>query len=107
MTRIVAVMTCIGLALGGLALASVPASAAAIERACLKSERGAGQRGLCGCIQDAANLTLTQSDQRLAATFFADPHRAQEVRQSSRRHHEAFWERYKNFGAAAESFCQR
>ena len=44
---------------------------------------------------------------RLAATFFADPHRAQEVRQSRSRRHEAFWERYENFGQAAETFCRR
>lgn len=52
-------------------------------------------------------MTLTPRDQRLAATFFSDPHRAQEVRQSRRRQHEAFWERYENFGVAAETFCRR
>lgn len=84
-----------------------PLFANKIERACLASERAWGQRALCGCIQDAANLTLTVSDQKLAATFFADPHRAQEIRQSDRRSHEDFWKRYKNFGQTAEIFCQR
>ncbi len=82
-----------------------PLFAEQIERACLKSDRGQGNRSLCGCIQDAANLTLTSRDQRLAATFFSDPHRAQEVRQSDRRSDEAFWERYRNFGQTAETFC--
>ena len=36
-----------------------PLFAEQIERACLKSDRGQGNRSLCGCIQDAANLTLT------------------------------------------------
>ena len=93
-----------GLVCAGLSLA-VPAAALDIEQACIKSVRGAGNRALCGCIQDAANLTLTTKDQRLAATFFADPHRAQEIRQSDRRNHEAFWERYQNFGQTAETFC--
>lgn len=82
-----------------------PLFAAQIERACLKSDRG-GDRALCGCIQDAANLTLTPRDQRRAAGFFEDPHQAQVVRQSDRRSDEAFWKRYKNFGQTAEVFCQ-
>lgn len=86
------------------ALAS-PLFAEQIERACMKSERAQGQRALCGCIQDAANLTLTARDQKLAATFFKDPDRAQEIRQSDRPGHEEFWQRYKNFGQTAEHFC--
>lgn len=83
-----------------------PAFPNQIEKACLKSERGRGQAQLCGCIQDAADMTLTAADQKLAATFFADPHRAQEIRQSDRRRHEKFWERYENFGQAAAAFCE-
>ena len=82
-----------------------PLFAEQIERACLKSDRGSGDRSLCGCIQDAANLTLTARDQRRAAEFFDDPHQAQVVRQSDRRSDEVFWKRYKNFGQTAETFC--
>ena len=88
------------------AILANPLFAEQIERACLNSERSSGNRALCGCIQDAANLTLTSRDQRMAAEFFDDPHRAQEIRQSDRRSHEAFWQRYKNFGQTAEIFCQ-
>lgn len=90
-----------------LANVAQPLSAEPIETACLKSERSRGQRALCGCIQDAANLTLSPRDQKLAATFFSDPHRAQDVRQSSRRSDSAFWERYENFSQTAQTFCQR
>ncbi|WP_343079850.1 hypothetical protein [Ostreiculturibacter nitratireducens] len=76
-----------------------------IEQACLRSGREAANRSLCGCIQQVADMTLTNSDQRQAAKFFHDPHRAQEIRQSDRASHEAFWQRYKNFGATAEAFC--
>ena len=82
-------------------------AAGRIERACLQSDRPAASRALCGCIQDAADLTLTNSDQKLAAKFFRDPHKAQEIRQSDRRSHEKFWQRYKNFGATAQAFCSR
>lgn len=94
-------------AAGIFCVAAGGAHAGPIETACLKSERARGQVALCGCIQDAADMTLTKKDQKLAASFFADPHRAQEVRQSSSRRHEAFWARYKNFGVAAETFCRR
>lgn len=89
-----------------LLLSFAQANAGQIEQACLNSDRARGQRALCGCIQDAANMTLTAKDQKLAATFFADPHRAQEVRQSKSRRMESFWDRYENFGLAAETFCR-
>jgi hypothetical protein len=82
------------------------AQADAIKNACMGSDRAGANYALCGCIQDAANRTLTRGDQRLAATFFNNPHRAQEIRQSNRRSDEVFWERYRNFGNAAETFCR-
>ena len=93
-------------ALAALALSAGAAQAGLIERACLESKRQAATSALCGCIQDAADLTLTGSDQRLAARFFRDPHQAQEVRQSDRSRDEAFWQRYRAFGSAAETFCK-
>ncbi|WP_413717210.1 hypothetical protein [Silicimonas sp. MF1-12-2] len=96
----------LGVALAGI-LSGLPASASLIEQACLNSDRALGQRALCRCIQDAANMTLTPRDQRLAATFFSDPNRAQKVRQSRNRRDEVFWERYENFGLAAETLCRR
>lgn len=87
-----------------LILAAVPASAGTIRDACMKGERR-GSPQLCSCIQSAADRTLSKSDQRLAATFFSDPDRAQEVRQSKSRSHSVFWERYKNFGQTAEAYC--
>ncbi|MEP3347836.1 MAG: hypothetical protein ABJN34_02390 [Litoreibacter sp.] len=82
------------------------ASADQIERACLKSDRKAVSRSLCNCVQQVADLTLDSGDQRLAATFFKDPHRAQVIRQSDNRSHEKFWKRYKEFGSNAASYCR-
>lgn len=76
-----------------------------IRSACLKSGRPAATRALCGCIQQVADLYFKQKDQKLAASFFKDPHKAQEIRQSDKRTHEVFWTRYKEFGAAAEDQC--
>ena len=82
------------------------ASAQSIERACLRSDRDAKSRALCGCIQQAANLMLSASDQKLAVTFYRDPQSAQDIRQSSRRAHENFWDRYKEYAATASKFCR-
>ena len=76
-----------------------------IQTACLRADRKAATRSLCGCVQAVADSRLSDSDQRLAVKFFADPHHAQEIRQSDRRSHEIFWDKYKEFSAAATRSC--
>lgn len=80
------------------------ASAGMIERACLTAPNG-GDRALCGCIQQVADMTLDRYEQRRAAQFFRDPHEAQVVKMSKHANDAMFWERYKRFGAEAERFC--
>ncbi len=87
-----------------LGILAVPAHASTIKNACLSAERR-GDYGLCACIQAAADRTLSKRDQRLAASFFRDPDRAQEIRRSDRPAHEVFWDRYRAFGEMAEAFC--
>ncbi|WP_293446829.1 hypothetical protein [Planktotalea sp.] len=82
-----------------------PVEAGTMQRACMKSDRKSANRSLCRCIQKAARGKLSSSDQRLAATFFKDPHRSQEIRQSDRTSHEKFWLRYKEFGQRAQQMC--
>lgn len=84
---------------------TLPVQARAIEDACARSERVGGDTRLCTCIQRIANQLLTPRDQRLAASFFRDPHRAQEIRMSDRAQDERFWDRYRAFGALAEQSC--
>lgn len=89
---------------GGVAAGAPPALAAGtIEAACRAA--GRSDAALCACIQNAADATLERRDQRSAARFFADPHRAQEVRMSSRARDSAFWERYLGFAVHAEATC--
>ncbi|GAA3864657.1 hypothetical protein [Celeribacter arenosi] len=83
----------------------LPATAGAIERACLASGRSGASRPLCGCIQQVADATLSGSEQRRAAKFFKDPQKAQDTRQSDNRSHETFWKRYKAFGNSAAAYC--
>ena len=87
-----------------LPLMSGAASAGPIERACMASDRG-GNRSLCGCIQQAADMTLSGGDQRRAAKFFKDPEVAHATWISQSSSDDAFWERYKQFGATAEATC--
>ncbi len=89
-----------------LGATSVSFASGPISSACLKAGRKSANRNLCGCIQGVANRDLSSADQRLAATFFRDPHRAQVIRQSDRASHEVFWKKYKAFAARAEGTCR-
>ncbi len=75
-----------------------------IERACMASDRG-GSSSLCGCIQQAADMTLSGGDQRRAAKFFNDPEAAHSTWVSQSQSDDAFWDRYKSFGQTAEAYC--
>lgn len=77
-----------------------------IYAACLRSGRKAANTRLCGCVQGVASGTLSRGEQQKAASFYADPHRAQEVRQSDNPANEAFWQRYKGYAAQAEQICR-
>jgi hypothetical protein len=89
----------------GIALLSSAAFAGPIETACNRSDRKASNRSLCDCIQQVADMTLSNSDQRRAATFFKDPDKAHKVWMSKSRGDDAFWDRYKAFGEQAEAYC--
>lgn len=86
-------------------VAPAPVAAGPIESACMASERRAANRALCGCIQQAADMTLRGGDQRKAARFFTDPDRAQRVRMSKSDSDNEFWARYRAFGDAAQALC--
>lgn len=76
-----------------------------LQRACMASDRKARSAELCGCIQAVANDTLSAADQSLAVGFYADPHRAQEIRQSDNTGHERFWQAYKDYAETAAAVC--
>lgn len=77
-----------------------------ISQACEKSPRDAANRRLCGCIQAAADRTLSDSDQRRAAQFFTDPQKAQDVKAQDGAAADAFWRRYREFASNAETLCR-
>lgn len=95
---------CLG---AGMAALPAPVMAGPIERACLNSDRRAANRQICGCIQEVADMTLRGGDQRRAARFFSDPDEAQSVRMSTTDRDNAFWDRYRAFIGAAETYCGR
>lgn len=90
--------------LGTPMVVSTPVEAKQIEKACNASDRRTSRR-LCKCIQGVANQLLTSREQREAAGFFKEPHRAQELRTSDNSRDEDFWKRYKQFGALASQRC--
>lgn len=84
----------------------MPVAAGPISDACLKSDRKARSGALCGCIQAAANRTLSGFEQRRAVRFYRDPHSAQDIRQSSRPSDQRFWKAYRAYGEQAEGLCR-
>jgi hypothetical protein len=76
-----------------------------IYTACIQSDRRQASRARCGCVQAVANQSLLPTDQRRGASFFGDPHTAQEVRTSDRAIDERFWLRWKAYGDSAAQIC--
>ena len=115
MKQAVILAACLGLAACGGGTASkrsygaapqVRISSGPIADACVAAGRQGATRRLCGCVQGVADRDLSVSDQRLAVSFFSDPHRAQEIRQSDNPRHEVFWQKYKAVAARAEQVCR-
>jgi len=77
-----------------------------IEKACLRADRPAATRALCGCIQSVADATLNSSDQRRGAKLFAEPEESQAVKMSNRRADELFWAKWERFADGAVKYCQ-
>lgn len=94
---------CAALAAAAIALWVPAVEAGPIRNACLRTDKGT--RAVCACIQQVADMTLRGADQRRAARFFSDPDKAHETWLSERASDDAFWERYKAFGAQAEAYC--
>ncbi|MGR3484640.1 MAG: arginine transporter [Paracoccaceae bacterium] len=76
-----------------------------ISRACLAAGRSAANPQLCGCVQQVANQTLSQSDRNRIAGFFADPEVAHAVRINDAPWADAFWERYQAYTDTARRVC--
>jgi hypothetical protein len=71
----------------------------------MRGGRKASSRALCGCVQAAADLSLSGSDQRRGAKFFTDSQAIQEMQLSDSRSNEAYWKRWKAFSELAETMC--
>lgn len=76
-----------------------------VASACLLSGRRDASPALCGCIQAAANLTLSQEDQRRSTRYFSEPDLLQETKVSDSRSNEAFWDRWTAFRDQADIMC--
>lgn len=102
MRGLVAVMAVLALASCGGGARGVNGE---VAKACIAGGRDAANRSLCSCVQQVANQSLSATDQRRAASFFAEPQAAQDTRQSDRASDEAFWTRYRAFADRAAASC--
>lgn len=88
-------------------LASAPRFAQGpIGTACKIHNRQVATARKCGCIQAAADLTLSQSQQQRASRFFAEPELLQRVKLSDTPPDERFWETWARFAETAELLCE-
>jgi hypothetical protein len=78
-----------------------------IQTACKSNKRTATTSARCGCIQAAANLTLTADEQRRGARYFYDPEELQRMKLSDSFANERLWDRWERFAETAESMCRR
>ncbi|WP_299961743.1 hypothetical protein [uncultured Roseobacter sp.] len=87
--------------------AAIPFASGPIANACLAEGRRDATRARCGCIQAAADQTLSQADQQRGVPFFREPGKLQVVRQSDARGNERFWEAWSRFADHARAVCSR
>jgi len=95
----------LGLGLGG-GFAGGAEARGVIENACLRSDRPAANRVLCGCIQRVADAVLTSGDQRKGARFFADPEMSQVAKMARGDADLRFWQKWEAFSDGAVKYCQ-
>lgn len=76
-----------------------------IATACRKADRKQASRSRCGCVQAVANRSLNAREQSRGASFFNDPQKSQDLRQSDNPANERLWLKWKAFGAEAARVC--
>ncbi|MGD9293941.1 MAG: hypothetical protein PVI41_03580 [Roseobacter sp.] len=76
-----------------------------ISTACTLSNRGGVSTQKCGCIQAAANLTLSREQQQRSTRFFSEPELLQSVKLSDTPANEKFWYDWARFAETAEALC--
>lgn len=76
-----------------------------IAQACMRAGRKQSSRSKCGCVQAVANRSLSRAEQQRGASFFANPQRAQDTRQSDNPASERLWRNWKDFGVSAAKQC--
>lgn len=77
-----------------------------VSTACRTHNRQSADASRCGCIQAAADLTLSQSQQKRGARFFADPELLQQMKLSDTPQDERFWDTWARFAETAELLCE-
>jgi hypothetical protein len=77
-----------------------------IATACLIHDRRGASKARCGCVQAAANLTLSQAQQQRSSRFFNEPELLQAIKLSDTPENERFWAVWAAFAETAEELCK-
>lgn len=76
-----------------------------IGAACNIHNRNTANAQRCGCIQAAADRTLSQAEQEKASRFFSEPELLQAIKLSDTPANERFWYTWAEFAETAEEMC--
>jgi hypothetical protein len=77
-----------------------------IQTACRAQPRGNASIAKCGCVQAAADLTLSRDEQKQGARFFQNPELLQQMKLSDTPKNERLWYTWERFAQTAETLCR-
>lgn len=77
-----------------------------IANACLQQDRRGASQARCGCVQAAADLTMSQSVQQRSVRFFNEPELLQAMKLSDTPENERYWAIWASFAETAEQLCK-
>ena len=77
-----------------------------IANACLQQDRRGVSQARCGCVQAAADLTMSQSVQQRSVRFFNEPELLQAMKLSDTPENERYWAIWASFSETAETLCK-
>jgi hypothetical protein len=76
-----------------------------IEAACKITGGPGASLQFCTCMQQVADLSLSLTEQKLAAFFLRNPGEAGEIKRRNPAHHQTFWTRFESFSLSTRRHC--
>lgn len=76
-----------------------------VEAACKVTGGPGASVEFCSCMQQVADLSLSLSEQKLAAYFLRNPARASRIGKANPAARKGFWQRFESFNLSTRRHC--